>query len=150
MNEMCVGSLNCKEGVHTDSELLCIPDFLTGKCDCISKHDYDVKVAELKSNITNLEAKLKSSTGEDGFQTKLSTKQKKKISTDISKFKKELNSTVRKIHLTDDGLVPFNTQMEEWNLKEKARIEEENRLKKIEADKEAKRLSQMSLSLIHI
>lgn len=46
-DKICCGSYNCKEGVHSINELICIDDFNGNKCDCLSKIDSQKRAIEL-------------------------------------------------------------------------------------------------------
>lgn len=46
-DKICCGSYNCKEGVHSINELICIDDFHGNKCDCLSKIDSQKRQIEL-------------------------------------------------------------------------------------------------------
>jgi hypothetical protein len=54
--DICVGDKNCKEGYHNINDSLCIEDFLTGKCSCIPKKDYEEIICDLKTKIETYES----------------------------------------------------------------------------------------------
>ena len=100
---MCLGTgINCRDGVNKTSELLCNDDFLTGKCDCINKKEYNTELTKLKSQLEELKS-----------AAKLNPK-------NITKKMQEVNDYQRMIHYTDYGMIPFETQYKQYiEMKEK-------------------------------
>jgi len=121
--EICLGETNCKEGVHHIDESLCTDDFLTGKCSCVSKEEFDSIKATLQQEIDDMEELVSSA----------KPKQREKITININKKRSELNNMQRKIHYTDSGMKPWDVQWSEYLV----RIEEDR--KKAE-EEEAKRV----------
>jgi len=109
--EICLGEINCKEGVHNINESICIENFLTGKCSCNTKEEFD-------SIKLNLQEEINNSTNTKEYEH-------------INKKKSELNDMQRKIHYTECGMKPWNIQFEEYNvqLEEKRKKDEANRIK---------------------
>ncbi len=57
--DLCLATgINCKEGIHTISEMICIDNFLTGKCTCLSVQDLEVKECQLQQELIELSTKL--------------------------------------------------------------------------------------------
>jgi hypothetical protein len=79
----CRRDLNCKNGCHDLTKLICISDLLTGSCNCKNR------------NINSLRKEIEKMKNEDK---------------DISKKLKELGNC--KLHLTLEGLIPFNISKE--------------------------------------
>jgi hypothetical protein len=101
IGEMCLGTgINCKHGVSKQSELLCTADFMTGKCNCISKD-------ELKAKQTELDTLRKELENPGDFV--VSKKTKKNMEKDIIMLS-NIVSSGRMIHFTDYNMVPFMTQ----------------------------------------
>jgi hypothetical protein len=115
--EICLGEINCKEGVHNINESICIENFLTGKCSCNTKEEFDSIKLNLQEEINNLE-EINNSTNTKEYEH-------------INKKKSELNDMQRKIHYTECGMKPWNIQFEEYNvqLEEKRKKDEANRIK---------------------
>jgi hypothetical protein len=95
LNDICLGTgLNCRNGVNKPCELLCSMDFMTGKCDCITKDEYNAKLSRLKTELSNI------------------SDQKK-----IDKKTQEITNLQeygRTIHYTDYGMIPFEKQYNDY------------------------------------
>lgn len=116
--DLCLGESNCKEGIHHLDEMLCVDDFLTGKCSCQSKDDFDTYKTGLKDEIETIEDKLTQD---------LKPKQIEQQKAALARKKSELANFQRKIHYTDCGMLPFDQQVIAYNQKlaeEKACAEE--------------------------
>lgn len=100
-SDLCLGSHNCKEGVHNYNELLCIDDILYGKCNCMSKKELDGLEIE-QHNLYRL-------LSEELLNEKLYDRKYKKYLelVDIELRIKELRNS-RLLHLTEFGLLCFN------------------------------------------
>jgi hypothetical protein len=124
--EICLGEINCKEGVHNINESICIENFLTGICSCNTKEEIDSMKLTLQEEINNLEKLI--------FSTDI--KQHGHITFNINKKKSELNNIQRKIHYTEYGMKPWNIQFEEYivQLEEKRKKEEEEEANRIKPD----------------
>ena len=95
LNDLCLGTgLNCRDGVNKPCELLCSMDFMTGKCDCITKDEYNTRLSRLKSELSNI-----------SDQKKLSKKEQEITN---------LQEYGRTIHYTDYGMIPFEKQYNEY------------------------------------
>jgi len=103
ISDLCLGTgINCRDGVNKTSELLCIRDFLTGKCDCINKKEYNTELTKLQSQLETLKSAVKPNQSV------------------ITKKMQEINDYQRMIHYTDNGMIPFETQYKEYiEMKEK-------------------------------
>lgn len=116
--DLCLGESNCKEGIHHLDEMLCVDDFLTGKCTCQSKEDFDTYKTGLQDEIETIEDKLTQN---------LKPKQIEQQKAALARKKSELANFQRKLHYTDCGMIPFEQQVIAYNQKladEKARAEE--------------------------
>jgi len=111
--DMCCGSINCKEGCHNISHMICKDNLINGKCECISLSEFSDKQSDLKLSISNIKEIIDGS-DENGFIKNLTSKKKKGLESKILKLNEELNNIKRKIHLTEQGLVPFVKQKENY------------------------------------
>lgn len=113
VKDICIGDINCKEGSHSIKDLICIDNFITGKCACISKEEYDIKTRTIIDTINELNSiNIKD---EDGFIQKtnnISKKKKDEIMSQLIIKKKELNELTRMYHMTEYGFIPLNVQTE--------------------------------------
>jgi hypothetical protein len=124
--DICVGDKNCKEGYHYINDALCVDNFLTGKCSCISKEDFESELSDLKNKYDKYELQI----NDESTKTKR-VEQLKVLSIEI---KNKYNSMVRKIHYTDLGMKPFTEQLEKYKenkiaMEKKAQEEEEKKVK---------------------
>lgn len=103
--DICCGSINCKDGCHHESNMICTDNLNIGICDCLTLEDFEKKKLKIKSEIDNC----------NNFITdpefKITSKKKKNIINKIQKLQKQYDSLYRKIHLTDEGLVPFEVAL---------------------------------------
>jgi len=109
--DICIGSINCKKGCHNVAYMVCNDNLISGKCDCISLESFNSKKQILETNKSRLINILNSPNNE-------------KIKSKLKNIENELSQMVRKIHLTEQGLIPFDEQ-------NKLYIE---KLKKVETD----------------
>lgn len=118
--EFCVGGPNCKEGCHTNEELLCIDDFTTGKCSCLSLKEYNRLREEKKKKFFELVNEKKDIL--KCIRSKLVSEKITKLNEQIKKCKKEYHSIKRKVHFTDRNLVPYQNQRENYQKQKEKRI----------------------------
>ena len=115
INELCIGDCNCKQGVHNINELVCIEDFYTGKCNCLSPSEISSQNEELELCMALL--------GNNKSPKYFLLKEKQN----------KLKNTIRKIHYSERGMLPFNDQLEEYKVfleNERIKLEEQtNKLK---------------------
>jgi len=112
IRDVCIApSMNCKNGCHTNSEIICKDDFLKGSCNCKSLEEFMI-------HTSNLIAKMES------------------IDPKTDKYKKFQNKLIelgnsRPIHYTDGGMMPFEEQYNKYleNIKEKIQAEKMEQLK---------------------
>lgn len=135
--DLCLATgLNCKEGVHYDDEHICVSNFLTGSCSCPSKASIEAKEVELLTKKIELTNQLTSMIqgevvhGNDGW-----TGGKKKNRTKTADPKHdlrnqinaidveiaELSNSLRMIHYTEFGMVPFEQQLADYRVAEEAK-----------------------------
>lgn len=114
--DICCGSVNCKEGCHNKSYLLCKQDLLTGQCDCPSNEELESKRQEIDFEIRSTDVIL---------SKLISVKKKIAFTNTKRQLQNQLRNTVRMIHLTEQGLIPFNVQMEEYKEVEKEKLKEQ-------------------------
>lgn len=118
VKDLCNGSINCKHGVHNINHQTCIDNMLTGVCSCISKDEFEQKQTELKNNISALRYQLKNQVD------KKVKKQIETINMNIDKFTEELNALSRKVHMTEQGLIPLSIRLKEKKASEKIIVED--------------------------
>lgn len=114
-DKICCGSYNCKEGVHSINELICIDDFLGNDCKtCLSKIDlqkceialleeYNKKARELLQN--------------PNYSIKINLKKE----LDIMNIKIN-NTRNRKEHFTEYGMIPIKVNPIETIIEDKKPI----------------------------
>ena len=122
--DICLGETNCKEGVHHLDESICVDDFVTGKCSCVSVEEFLSTKSTLRKEIDDLEKLISSA----------KLKQRENITFNINKKRSELNNTQRKTHYTDCGMKPWIVQWAEHLIRieeghKKAEEEETKRVK---------------------
>lgn len=147
--DLCLGTgLNCKEGVHYQDEHICHNNFLTGVCSCPTKEsieakevDLQLKKIELTLQLTKMIEEETSARVEDEWSSNKQKKSKSKNKTidpkqairfqldQINMEINDLSSTTRLIHYTELGMIPFETQLDNFRtaelLKESIRASEE-------------------------
>ena len=145
--DICCGSINCKEGCHNISYMICKDDLIKGSCDCMSLSDFNEKQDEIKLLINNIRKNLEG-VDEFGFKKKLTSKKKRSLESKISTLKKELSDMKRKIHLTEEGLIPFNQQMINYKeLLQKKKDEDVEKVKKLKNEND-ERVNTMNKSFV--
>lgn len=101
IRDMCVGSYNCKIGIHNENNVACIDDMINGSCDCIKKEEYDKQKTELEKLISN-----------------------EKDSSKIREYKIKLSKLKRKVHYTEQNMIPLSKRILMKNQSEKAHFDE--------------------------
>jgi len=114
--DICCASVNCKEGCHHISNMLCTEDFLSGSCNCLSKDEFATKKENIINTIEEGRLTLLGSTDETGYTVKLTSKKKKSLENKIATLNNELKNLSRKIHYTDNGFIAFNVQLKKRQL----------------------------------
>ncbi len=107
LKEICCGDINCKEGVHSPSELVCIDNLLTGKCDCLSDDEIEEKKSKLMEEGDELQEQIQS--------IKVSKKTEAHRTSLVSQYNQivtNFNMLCRKKHLTEQGLVPLMVRID--------------------------------------
>ena len=107
VRDVCIGSINCRNGQHSPKDLVCIPDFLEGQCKCPSIRDITERTLELQKQIEEKEAILERTVDSDGFTTVLSKRERNAIEGEIRLLERKIAFTYRRTHLTDYGLIPL-------------------------------------------
>lgn len=113
VKSICCGDINCKEGVHDESDLVCIDDMLTGSCSCMPKDEYVEKTKTIADKIKSLKLLTENTVDEDGFEIKINKKTRDNNLQQIAEKQKELNSIIRKVHMTEYGLIPLSVRIQE-------------------------------------
>jgi hypothetical protein len=129
--DLCLATgLNCKEGVHYHDEHLCIDDFLTGTCSCQTQESINTQEVELQLKKLDLITKLTNvieseiSLASDSWQTSKTKSNKSKVPDPKQKIQKQiqniteqinsLSTMQRMIHYTEQGMLPFNEQLQKY------------------------------------
>lgn len=112
VRDICIGDINCKEGVHDINDLVCIDNLITGKCSCIPLKEYETNKQMINDVITKINMQLNPREDDDGFTLSMTKKRKDELSELLAIKKKELNNCKRMVHLTENGLVPLDVQIE--------------------------------------
>lgn len=112
VKNICIGDINCKEGVHNINDLICMDNFITGTCNCISVSEYEQNKSKIIHEIDIINNQLNPSNDDDGFTINISKKKKDELVSILIIKKKELNEIKRMVHLTEKGFIPLNVQIE--------------------------------------
>ena len=114
-DKICCGSYNCKEGVHSINELICIDDFLGfGCCSCLSKIDSQKRAIEL---LEQYNKKARELLENPNYSIKINLKKE----LDIMNI--EINNTKnRKEHFTECGMIPIKVNPIETIIEDKKPI----------------------------
>jgi hypothetical protein len=143
IRDTCLGSTNCKWGVHHEEQLINIADLMTGISDAkYTKETYDrdyaiitQQISEISAKIESLEHFMRKNNESNGWSSRKSSNYESKKSTSnyIFKLKKlrhvkirSLKQLPRQIHLTERGLTPmcvYIKKKEELKEKEKIKLE---------------------------
>jgi hypothetical protein len=99
-DKICCGSYNCKEGVHSINELICIDDFLGNNCcSCLSKIDSQKRQIEL---LEKYNMKARELLQNSNYSIKINLKK------ELDAMNIEINNTRnRKEHFTEYGMIPI-------------------------------------------
>lgn len=137
--DLCLATgINCKEGVHYADEHICPNNFLTGICSCPSKQANEEKEAELylkKIELATQLTKLIEDETKNKVDNEWSSNGKKKNKSKTPDLKIELRSkinaidveiaeltnSVRMIHYTELGMIPFEIQLQAYQEAEEAK-----------------------------
>jgi len=126
---LCYGDCNCKHGVHEKENEACIPNMITGVCDCPTQAELDfasIIIEEenqtINTSIESLKKQLNSSVDEEGFTIKLSAKVRTKLAEDIKNLESQIKDSklVRKMHYTEQGIIPLSRQIEILTMEKKS------------------------------
>lgn len=120
--DVCLATgINCKEGIHKKSELVCKDDFLTGRCSCQTVEQINEQVIIYEKELEML--------NEQTLDTSWSTKKSKKkgdLKSLILSIESKINDlkNSRSIHYSDQGMIPFNDQYKNYLINEEKKKEE--------------------------
>jgi hypothetical protein len=129
INEICPGMDNCKIGVHSYKDLVCIDDILEGNCSCENQEVISKRKSDIQKKIDTLQEQLSNNgkVGEDGFQINLSKQTIKKMRTEVLKLQHDLSAIrPRKVHYTEQKLVPLKHRIDENTLNKPKQIDVKN------------------------
>jgi hypothetical protein len=96
--------------------MLCVDDFMTGKCSCISETEYTNKKTQMQQRIKDIISILKSNIKCD----------KDELRQELSILSNQFSKLLRKIHYTEQKMIPFNIQFSEY----KKKLDEEEKIRK--------------------
>lgn len=99
IRDLCLGEMNCKEGTHYVDEQVCVDNFLTGSCSCVSKAEFDTQKQNIINQINIVSDKIDKVKGNKNGLTK-----------QLNELNKQLNGMSRKLHYTEEGMLPYNEQ----------------------------------------
>ena len=124
IKECCGGDINCKFGSHYINQRICIDDLIKGECNCSNK-DFQIKINKLNSDKKSIESDLRISKSEN--QTKNLKDKLNEVIKDLKRLGDIKNNS--KIHLTSQGLRPFNVQMSDYQFTLKKQEEDPTSIK---------------------
>lgn len=107
IRDICIGTFNCKNGIHHEDDLACLDDMIHGKCDCISLQVYNETKKFLENELRN-----------------------ERCSKKIEKYKLALLKLKRKVHYTEQGMICLDKRIELNEQKEKEHFDI-NRVKSV-------------------
>jgi hypothetical protein len=146
--DICIGSINCKKGCHNISYMVCIDDLIHGECDCISLEKFEATKNSIQEDIQKYSNLLSPKEDDNGFKSKLKSRKVKQYQEKISQLKRQENTLVRKVHLTEEGLIPFDVQMK-LHIEDLARIEKEKEEEiELQASKKEERIDMLKNSRV--
>ena len=123
--DICLATgINCRAGGHENNEMMCVPNFLTGICDCITKEKFELAKKDIIENIEKLEIEIKTVLSEEKSEW-VQVKSKKNniyltgLKMRLSQHQKQYDDLIisRLIHYTESGMVPFDIQFKEYQKK---------------------------------
>ena len=138
--DLCLATgLNCKEGVHLKSEMLCIDDFLTGKCSCLTREqneEQEVQLSHRLIEVSNQLVQIIESEKEINIDGWAKSKVKKSGKTQTCDPKIKLQQEMRKlesqikdlqnsrfVHYSEQGMKPFEQLYGEFLIEENTKKE---------------------------
>jgi hypothetical protein len=104
LKDVCCGDINCKEGVHTLSDLVCIDNLLTGKCECLSEEDIEHQKTSLMEESEVIQEQINN--------PKTNKKLKSNLINQYNEIVNKYNMLFSKKHLTDQGLIPLTVRID--------------------------------------
>lgn len=102
IKDICVGDVNCKHGVHKNCLLACIDDMLYGTCECKTLEEVEAQKSENEAEILRLRQEFKT----------CKTDEKLKIVKQICVIQDQNKTLFRKVHYTEQGMVPLSVHKE--------------------------------------
>jgi hypothetical protein len=113
VRDICVGHKNCKHGVHDLKDLVCVDNLIKGTCSC-GPNIYEESRDRILSEIEVLKKKMAGGVDEDGFEITITKTMKAKFISQITALQKELGGLKpRKIHYTEQGIIPLSKRIED-------------------------------------
>lgn len=136
--DVCLATgLNCKEGVHQHRESLCCDDFLTGRCNCQSVEQINEQVSRLEKQIITLEEQVLDTSWTVKKSKKKTDNDPKSLILSLRGQINDLNNS-RPIHYTEQGMIPFNKQYQDYLLVEQQKLEEQKLIEQKELESMSK------------
>lgn len=120
--DVCLATgVNCKEGIHNKNELLCVDDFLTGRCTCSSKEEISEQLIIIEKQLDILKEQ-----DMDSSWTVKKNKKKNDSKQLILSLENKINDlkNSRPIHYTEQNMIPFNEQYKNYLIAEEKKLEE--------------------------
>lgn len=112
IKNICVGHHNCKSGVHRNQDLVCIDDMIKGSCDCKSLEEIECEKKIYQDELDEIKLLLHNKDAE--FSICLSKSKEKTLRKRFVELTNLIRSIgQRKIHYTEQGLIPLNKRIEE-------------------------------------
>jgi len=124
--DICLGDVNCKEGIHTRNEKICQADFMTGACSCLTTAQLEAEELVKQQQVIELSTHLlqfhEETTAPQKVQDEWATVRKgkpkaidirkKQMLQDIAQIQKEIADLqiFRMIHYSEQGMIPFVEQ----------------------------------------
>jgi hypothetical protein len=146
--DICIGSINCKKGCHNVSYMVCNDDLMHGNCQCISSDKFESTKESIKQDIQKYSNLLSPKEDNNGFKSKVKPRKVRQYQDKIKQLQNQMNTLIRKVHLTEEGLIPFDIQMK-LHFEELAKQEKERKEKiELQASKKEERMDQLKNSKV--
>ena len=142
--DICIGSVNCKTGCHNLEDTICHKDLLFGNCDCLSKEEIEEQKNTLETQIQQIKNMLNPNKDKDGFTNKIKGKKYKQLKSKLNDLETKYKKLWRRKHLTDDNIVPFNVQMQNYLEEQKQKEEAKKEQIKQQETKKEERIEKLT------
>ena len=114
VKNICVGDINCKEGVHDVNDIICIDNLINGTCSCVSLEIHTSTKQKILDEIEHINSQLNPNQGcdDDGFIVNITKKKKDELNSQLTLKKQQLKELIRMVHLTEKGFIPLSVRVE--------------------------------------